>query len=268
MLFINGLVNKNIEKGFNLRDAQNIAAEEIILRKIASSELANHITLKGGIVMFNISKNNRRVTQDIDFDLIRYSIDEKSIKLFFKKLSSVNDGIDVVVQDNIERLHQEDYQGVRVRVVLKDKNKSSLKLKLDIGVHTYTAIEQESIVFYFDSSSDGVSMFVNPPEQLFCEKLLSLARLGALSSRYKDLYDMYYLIHENILKIDKVREILKLFFDNSKRKPDSIIELNNIIHLTLSNSSFIKEASSTRSRLLDVEYADIKNRITGFIEKL
>ena len=218
--------------------------------------------------MYNLSQNERRVTQDVDFDVIRYSIDNQSIRTFFKKLSSTNDGVEVIVQDGIESLHQEDYQGVRVRIVLKDKNGSSLKLKLDIGVHTYTAIEQDKLVFQFDSADNGISMFVNPPEQLFCEKLLSLARLGAVSSRYKDLYDMYYLIKENALKANKVSEILNLFFENSKRKPNNIAELQNIIDLTLSNSIFAKEASKPQSKWLDVDYADVQNTIRNFVEKL
>ena len=79
---IKELVSDNINKGYKLKDAENLAAEEIILKKIASSDMAEHVTLKGGIVMYNLTKNNRRVTQDIDFDLIRYSIDKESIKAF------------------------------------------------------------------------------------------------------------------------------------------------------------------------------------------
>lgn len=82
---ISELVSKYTSLGHNYRDAQNLAAEEIILNKIASSPLAENITLKGGIVMFNMTKSNRRVTQDIDFDLIRYSIDNESIMTFVEK---------------------------------------------------------------------------------------------------------------------------------------------------------------------------------------
>ena len=45
--------------------------------------MAERVTLKGGIVMYNLSKNERRATRDIDFDFIRYSIDEASVRLFF-----------------------------------------------------------------------------------------------------------------------------------------------------------------------------------------
>ena len=67
-----------------------------------------------------------------------------------------------------------------------------LLLKLDIGVHNHLEIEQERIVFSFGQGTE-LTLQVNSPEQIFAEKCLSLSRLGALSTRYKDIYDLYYL---------------------------------------------------------------------------
>ena len=57
-MLISEIINKYKNKGHNNNDSNNLAAEEIILTKIASSDLCENITLKGGIVMFNLSKNN------------------------------------------------------------------------------------------------------------------------------------------------------------------------------------------------------------------
>lgn len=84
-MLIKKLISKYEELGYSIANCRNLAAEEIIISKIAKSPLAEHVTLKGGIIMFNLTKSSRRVTQDIDFDLIHYSIDEESIRLFFKK---------------------------------------------------------------------------------------------------------------------------------------------------------------------------------------
>ena len=264
---IKELVSDNINKGYKLKDAENLAAEEIILKKIASSDMAEHVTLKGGIVMYNLTKNNRRVTQDIDFDLIRYSIDKESIKAFIEKMNRIDDGFSLSTLGQIEDLSQEDYKGVRVRLAIKDKVNSRLKLKLDIGVHTYTAITQERIVFSF-GHDENISVKVNPPEQIFAEKLLSLARLGAISGRYKDLYDFYYLIKEKCISKKKVGEILKLFFDFSKKKPDSLLELQESIEDTLNNEGFLTEASRPSSRWIDVDIAEVKETILNFVNSL
>lgn len=267
-MFIKELVNKYVEQGHNYRNAQNLAAEEIVLSKIASSPLSEKVTLKGGIVMFNLTKSDRRVTQDIDFDLIRYSIDEQSIRLFVEKMNTIDDGISASISGNIEPLHQEDYQGVRVILSLKDSVNSSLRIKLDIGVHTYSAIEQKKILFAFDSGDKSISVKVNPCEQVFAEKLLSLARLGPISTRYKDIYDLYYLITNNLVDIVKTREILDMFFNNSKRKPDDIFELANAIVDTLNDVNFANEAKEPATKWLDVEYDDLKTTIIEFVQQL
>ena len=145
-MLINELINKYKKQGHNYKNAQNLAAEEIVLSKIASSPLSEHVTFKGGIVMYNLSKSSRRVTQDLDFDLIRYSIDEDSIRFFVEKLNSISDGVKASIHGDIKKLHQEDYQGIRVNLVLTDIQNVTLKIKLDIGVHTYSAIEQKRIL--------------------------------------------------------------------------------------------------------------------------
>lgn len=265
---IKELVDYNLQNGCSLRDAHNLAAQEIIIRKIASSDLANHVTIKGGMVMYNLSKSNRRITRDIDFDLIRYSIDKSSIVLFVEKMNTVDDGIEVSINGDIEDLHQEDYRGVRVNLLLIDNKKNNLKIKLDIGVHTYTAIEQNKIAFNFESDRSGVSMKVNPPEQIFVEKLISLSRLGVLSTRYKDVSDMYYLIAECKISIEKVREILDLFLANSKRRPNTIFQLKNSIQDTLDDKYYIKEASKPESHWIDEDFETIKNTIIIFVNQL
>ena len=264
---IKELINKHLDEGLSLKDAQNVTAEEIILNKIASSDLTEKVTLKGGIVMYNLTKNNRRVTQDIDFDLIRYSIDEKAINLFIDKLNTINDGFMVSISGRIEPLHQEDYQGVRVHTIITDKVKDKLRLKLDIGVHTYLAIEQNAILFSTKPNKNGIFLMANPPEQIFAEKLISLARLGPISTRYKDLYDFYYLINSCNISLTKVREILKMFFFHSKKKPNSFIELQNVLEETLTNKNFIKEASKPASNWLEVDIDMVISAILNFVNK-
>ena len=267
-MLISEIVNKYINQGHNYRNAQNLAAEEIVLTKIASSPMAEFITLKGGIVMFNLTKSDRRVTQDIDFDFIRYSIDEESIKRFVEKLDLVDDGVSSSIVGNVEKLHQEDYQGVRVHLLLKDKENTKLRLKLDIGVHTYSLIEQNRIMFSFESGNKTVEIKVNPCEQIFSEKLLSLARLGPLSTRYKDIYDLYYLITNGMLDEEKVKEYLNIFFVNSKRKPNNMNDLVKSLIDTLNNEHFSVEAAKPASKWIDVDYKIAKETIISFMKNI
>ena len=218
--------------------------------------------------MFNLTRADRRVTQDIDFDFIRYSIDEQSIKMFVDKLNSVSDGIAVFINGAIEKLHQEDYQGARIHLILEDEERNRINTKIDIGVHTYTAIEQNKIVFLFEKGNKSIKLKVNPCEQIFSEKLLSLSRLGPLSTRYKDIYDLYYLIANKLIDLTKIRNILNLFFKSSQRKPDNINELVDSIIDTLNDKNFSSEAEKPASRWIDISYNETKETIIAFISKL
>ena len=99
---IGELVNLYVSSGYELADALAKVSQDIILLKISRSSLNNHVTIKGGVVMHNISKDKRRATRDMDFDFIKYSLSDESIKQFIEKLNNVNDGINININGKIE----------------------------------------------------------------------------------------------------------------------------------------------------------------------
>ena len=62
-----------------------------------------------------------------------------------------------------------------------------------MGVHNRFESEQEEYCFDIAYDDEGASLLINSDEQMFAEKLRSLLKFGPLSTRYKDVYDMYYL---------------------------------------------------------------------------
>ena len=47
---------------------------------ISKIEYSENDTLKCGVLMRNISNDDRRATKDLDIDLIRYSIDDELLR--------------------------------------------------------------------------------------------------------------------------------------------------------------------------------------------
>lgn len=80
------LVNKYIEIGYLENDAIQKVAQDVILLKIGKSKYKRNITIKGGVVIHNISKDLRRATRDMDIDFIRYSLEDESIIEFINEL--------------------------------------------------------------------------------------------------------------------------------------------------------------------------------------
>ena len=144
------LVNKYVTAGYSEDDAIPKVAQDIVLPKIGNSKYSKNITVKGGVVMHNISKDMHRATRDMDIDFIKYSLEDKSILNFIEELNNTDDGIKIKVTGKIEPLHHQDYDGKRVYIQLTDSNKYSISSKLDIGVHKYFDMEQDE--YYFDFS--------------------------------------------------------------------------------------------------------------------
>lgn len=188
---LSDMVRKMQELGYETDDAQARVCQDIVLKAISKSSLSRNVTIKGGVVMRSITNNIRRATQDMDIDFIRYSLSDESIENFVAKLNCI-DGITIMRVGRIEELSQQDYKGKRVYVHIKDDQGNLIESKIDLGVHKHMEIEQEEYCFDIAFDNEGASLLINTREQMFAEKLRSLLKFGTFSTRYKDVYDMYY----------------------------------------------------------------------------
>ncbi len=99
---------------------------------------------------------------------------------------------------------------------LKIKQGYKIETKLDIGVHKNFDIEQDEYCFDLNNINENVTLLINSKEQIFTEKLKSLLKFGFLSTRYKDIFDFYYLINNENLDKDKLQKCFNIliFEDN------------------------------------------------------
>lgn len=119
MINIKDAMDDFIMQGYSDENAKARVCQDIILMAIANSSLARNVTIKGGVVMRSLSGNARRATQDMDIDFIRYSLSNESIDAFINRINCI-DGIDITRIGEIEELSQQDYNGKRVFVKIKN----------------------------------------------------------------------------------------------------------------------------------------------------
>lgn len=81
------MIEEYTKTGYGYADASSKVCQDILLLKISNSSFREHITIKGGVVMHNISKDKRRATRDLDLDFIKYSLEDDSIRNFINKLT-------------------------------------------------------------------------------------------------------------------------------------------------------------------------------------
>lgn len=262
-------INKYVKSGYSEDDAISKVAQDIVLLKIGKSKYNKNITVKGGVVMHNISKDMRRATRDMDIDFIKYSLEDKSIRNFIKELNNANDGVKIKIVGKIEPLHHQDYDGKRIYVQLIDKNKYTISSKLDIGVHKYFDIQQDEYYFDFNIIDESVSLLINSKEQIIVEKLKSLLKFGIASTRFKDIFDFYYLINNENLDKDKLVKYIDILIFNDKSMSES--ELEDIhIRLTniLNNSRFRSRINTANNNWLEIPVKDVVDNILEYFKNL
>lgn len=265
---LNDLIQKYIANGYDEPDAVAKVCQDVVLLKLDKSKFKNHITIKDGVVLHSISKDKRRATRDMDLDFIKYSLDDENIKMLIDKLNSVDDGIRINIIGGITKLHHQDYDGKRVNIRLVDKFENIINSKLDIGVHKEFDIEQDDYCFDMNIINQHANLLINSCEQIFAEKLKSLLKFGIRSTRYKDIFDFYYLINNEELDKGKLmRYIDILIFKDKICVENSIVDIINRIKTILNNRRYKSMLNEADNNWLEMPVDKVIESILKYLEE-
>lgn len=266
---IENIINNYLDLGYAPEDVESKASQDIILSKISKGKFKEHITIKGGVVMHSISNDKRRATRDLDLDFIRYSLEDSSIINFINFLDKVDDGIHISLEGKITTLKQHDYEGKRVFIKITDNYNNEIITKLDIGVNNKLDIEQEEYYFNLDALGEGVSLFANPPEQIFVEKVKSLLKLGVRSTRYKDLFDFYYLINNcNLDKVKLIKTFSSYIYNDLNMRENNIDDIYQRLSRILNSRLYKNNLNNPKVNWLDISVDEAINSVLNYIEEL
>lgn len=259
-------VNKYINDGYNEIYANAKVAQDIILSYLFKSEYKNNITIKGGVVMYNLTNDKRRATIDIDLDLIRiYLADDNLYKIF---TSHKLRGIDIIVDTfGITDLKHQDYKGKRIPIIIRDTFNNEISTKIDIGVHTEFNIMQDELHFYTCIDKEKIKLLVNSKEQIFVEKIIPIIKFGSLSTRYKDFYDLYWLIKNGNLNNDEVIKIMNdKIFSYSINDITNMEGLIELIENVLSNDKYLEKLNDRKNNWLEVDDELLRKTIVDYLK--
>ena len=268
MINIKNLVNKYIDEGYEEIYANAKVAQDIVLTYLFKSKYKNNVTIKGGIVMYNLSNNARRATIDIDLDLIRiYLADDNLYNIFnTHKLNGINIFVD---KDKITNLKHQDYKGKRIPITISDNYGNELNTKIDVGVHTEFDIAQDEIYFNSCLENKKIKLLVNSKEQIFVEKIIPIIKFGMLSTRYKDFYDLYWLIKYGEMNKEEIIKIMNnKILESRINDIDSLEKLTNYINTILSDKNYLKLINSRKNNWLEISSEELKNTIVDYLSSI
>lgn len=263
---INEMIEAEIQNGYGDTNAQAKVCQDIVLKAISKSMLNRNVTIKGGVVMRSKSGNVRRATQDLDIDFIRYSLSDESINAFVEKLNCI-DGVSIVRAGSIEELKQQDYKGKRIYLLITDLYGNRIRSKLDLGVHTHLDIAQEEYCFDIAFDDEGASLLINSNEQMFTEKLRSLLRFGSVSTRYKDIFDMYFLCQH--IDRESLENCLNIYiFDDQKMREKDMPGIIRRVEMAFRDNSYLRRLETTNKKWIDDDIEAVLDGIVSFLKSL
>lgn len=252
--------------GYEPDDARARVCQDIVLKALSLSSLSRNATIKGGVVMRSITNEVRRATQDMDIDFIKYSLADESIDLFIEKLNTI-DGISITRFGEIMELSQQDYNGKRVFIYIKDNYNNTIESKIDLGVHKHFDIEQEEYCFDIAFDNEGASLLINSREQMFSEKLRSLLKFGTFSTRYKDIYDMFYqcrkLNEKNLMNCFQI-----LIFEDSGMRENDMRDIVKRVGKVFSDTGYKGRVDNSDKRWIDNSIDEVFNEILTYLSYL
>lgn len=263
------MIEAYVEIGYDYDDAISKVSQDVILIKIANSKFSRNITIKGGVVMHSISDDVRRATRDLDLDFIKYSLENDSIIKFIDALDAVDDGIHIKIVGSIKPLHHQDYDGKRISLIISDDTNYEIHTKLDIGVHKQFDIAQEEYCFNLDTIKQSANLLINSKEQIFTEKLKSLLKIGPRSTRYKDVFDFYFLI--NVAKLDK-EKLLNCFsvliFNDDTMREKTMQDICNRLEKILFSENYKNNLTGPKVNWIDIPINEAIENVLEYLKNL
>ena len=218
---------KNIarEKGIPAQQVQQNYLIEKILKLISDSRYKDSFIVKGGFLIGQMIGLDKRTTMDLDVTLKGQPLSEENIQIIFKEIvSQPSEGFQFEV-DMLEPIRQDDeYGGFTLKL---KATFDTLREVVFIDITTGDRITPREITYQLQSvfSENKLEVWTYNLETVLAEKIETIIRRGAASTRPRDRYDLFTLYHLRKDEIDI--PILKTALNNTAKKRESLDVLTN-----------------------------------------
>lgn len=200
--------------------------QERLLYRISQTRYRTNFYLKGGALMYAYERFAARPTLDIDFLGNNISNEGATIISVFKEICSVyyeEDGVyfDVehITAQNITEF--KDYHGIRLSIPVSMDTISQV-MTMDIGfgdVVTPQPVDLDYPILLEHLPSANILAY--SLETVIAEKLHAVVDLADQSSRMKDYYDLYVILHNEKYDTTVLQEAIVRTFGNRHTPYDS-----------------------------------------------
>ena len=190
------LKNKAKETGRPFQLHLQLFCQEEFLRRLAASKYAQNLVLKGGLFIYTLTNFESRATVDVDFLLRQLPGTVEDVKKIVDEIIAVDCGNDFITftSRGFEMISpQRKYKGVSFQLVGHIKNtRTPFDVDFGIGDVIVPTSQKRTLPVQLDGFNQPEVMTYSL-ESTIAEKLDALLQRMELTSRMKDIYDIYYL---------------------------------------------------------------------------
>jgi len=131
-------------------------------------------------------------------------------------------------------------------------------------------MEQDSYCFDLSKLDDSVTLLINTKEQILVEKLKSLLKFGILTTRYKDIFDMYWLaIYGNLNKETIMTDIALIVYNDRTMSFKKTAEILSRLETVLNDTRFTDQiAKHKRHNWLDIAPEQVAKDLLNYFREL
>jgi predicted nucleotidyltransferase component of viral defense system len=198
------------EDGGNTQPLLVVYAVEAFLRRLAASEHAEQMVLKGGMLL--AANNIRRLTRDADLSTHGVTGNEDNVRQLIAEICLLRpeppDGVTIdPTTIRTERMREHDeYQGVRCKLMATlGKAQIPFALDLSFGDPTRTTVIQlESVI-----DQPAVSLRAYPLTLNLAEKIVTAMQRRETNTRDRDFADLWVTSRRHQLDAAELREHLQ-----------------------------------------------------------
>lgn len=214
---------------------------ERFLARLSQSEYAGTMVIKGGTLMSALLGLAERTTMDIDTTLIGFPGDEAGIRSVVERIceTDVRDGIRFSVHESAPIRKDDDYGGFGFSLLGEI---GTIRLSIGVDVTVGDAITPAPTPIQYRQVLDGdatIRLLAYPTESLLAEKLQTMLKRGAMTTRPRDFYDIYKL--ETSARFDTAVFLAAVDATFRNRKSESLIPKRYEILESIRRSIVVKE---------------------------
>lgn len=229
-------MNKELKKNYgksirtkllNIAQKENIFYQTILTRyfqerllyRMSQTRFRSNFYLKGGALIYAYERFEARPTLDIDFLGNNISNDGSVIINAFKDICSFSYEEDGVIFDTEHITAQnitefKDYHGIRLSIPVKMDTIAQI-ITMDIGFGDIVTPSPVNINYpVLLTHLPNVNVLAYSIETVIAEKMHAIIDLADQSSRMKDYYDLYNILHNETYQPDTLQEAVLQTFKN------------------------------------------------------